>query len=350
MMASVVLNGARSSARSSAASRARIQEAAARLGYRRNAAAVGLARRKMDTLGVVTVIDGGDINLYFHEVLNGILEAASEHRQNTTLFSIRDWNKDDHRILDCCDGRIDGMILVSPLLTPEFAAVLPTHTPCVTIHSSRPVQNTHNLDIDNYAAAYDITRYLIDCGHRDILHISGGHYSGANERAQGFLSALKDARLPSEDSRVIPGTFTAAAGREIMTDLLRRRPSAPLPSAIFCGNDAIALGCMEVLSLRSVRVPEVISVVGFDDTLMARMTHPALTTVRQPLRSMGRRAVEILLEAQNEPIAVGETAPLDAGPASHNRAGQAINEILPVELVIRQSVRIVTDSDSGTRY
>src|SRR5579875_3451633 len=106
MTVSVVMNGARSATRVSDATRARIQEAAARLRYRPNAVARGLSRRRMDTIGVVTKMDLKEINLYFLEVLNGILEVAAQHGQNTTVFSVTDWQGDEKRLLQFCDSRV----------------------------------------------------------------------------------------------------------------------------------------------------------------------------------------------------------------------------------------------------
>src|SRR5438270_442012 len=107
MAASTVLNGAQTSSRIAPETRERILEAAARLRYRPNAAARALANRRMDTLGVAAVIDSGELNHYFLEVFNGILEAAARREQNVTVFALHDWGRDPARLHDLCDGRID---------------------------------------------------------------------------------------------------------------------------------------------------------------------------------------------------------------------------------------------------
>lgn len=347
MMASVVLNGARSSTRVSELSRARIIVAAKKLGYRRNAAAVGLARSRMNTLGVVAVIDSGDINLYVHEVLSGILESANQYNQNITLFSIKDWRKEEHRILDWCDGRIDGMILVGPILSPEFAQLLPTHTPFITLHSNIPLPNTRNMEIENEVAAYKMTRYLLDCGHRRILHISGGHFTGAAARVNGFRRAVEEHGLTWDDSMVFPGKFSLETGRLIMNELVSMLPELPLPEAIFCANDSIACGCMEVLNTNGISVPKDISIAGFDDTLIARMTHPPLTTMRQPFRLMGRRTVEHLLEMQTTNSAANDPirAPFQesAAPLQEESSLQSHIEHFEVKLIVRDTVAILSE-------
>lgn len=329
MAASVVLNGATSSTRVSEAARARIVDAAAKLRYRRNAVARGLSRRRLDTLGVVAVIGGGEMNLYFLELLNGILEAASEQNQNTTVFSITGWSGNESRILGFCDGRVDGMILIAPILTAAFAETLPGCTPVVTSHSHGALPPGYNLDVDNEGGAYAMVRWLIDRGHRRIAHFPGAlDLSGARLRLAGYRRALDEAGIPADDSLILPGHFNSESGKQRMTALLERPdPGAhSLPTAVFCASDTIACGCIEALGERGLRVPDDISIAGFDDTLTARMTIPPLTTVRQPFRRMGRRAVELLL------------AQICGEPGAEPGGDAPRTEIFEAELVVRGSV------------
>jgi LacI family transcriptional regulator len=333
MVASVVLNGAKSSTRVSEETRSRILEAAARLGYRPNEAARGLMRRRMDAIGVVAVIDiGEEINLYILEVLNGILEAASEYGQNTTVFSIKDWQRDEARVLQFCDGRIDGMVLIAPSFSSDFLKHVRSHPPWVTLHSNHVLPGVPGLDVDNEGGAHAIVQYLVAQGHRRILHITGPRANtDAQLRVAGYRRALEEAGIPFDEALVLPGDYNTYAGRECMKTLLEKGGVDTLPTAIFCASDAIAYGCMEILAKYGLRVPDDISVAGFDDTLTARMTSPPLTTVRQPFRMMGRRAVERLLSAIREE---------DAAEAADGDASAAVPqvEVLPVELVVRASV------------
>ncbi len=326
MMASVVLNGARSSTRVSDATRARILEAAARLGYRRNAAALGLSRRTMSTIGVTAVVDGSEINYYFLEVLNGILEAAARHGQNTTVFSIAGWEKDEAHVLDCCDGRIDGMILIGPQLSENFALAFDAHTPFVTIHANRALSGVPHIGIDDEGGAYNMTRYLLALGHQRLLHITGGTHSGAVARTLGYRRAVEEAGLPAESARVAEGDFNIFTGRHAAQELLRQRDTMPLPSAIFCASDAIAFGCIETLQSAGVRVPEDVSIAGFDDVPLARMTRPLLTTMQQPFRRMGQRAVELLLPS-----------PASVGDGKFDPPDSTVKQIFKAELIARES-------------
>lgn len=327
MTVSVVLNGARSATRVSDATRLRIEEAAARLSYRPNAAARGMKRRRMDTIGVVAVVNG-----YLLDVLGGVLEAASGRGQNTTVFSVTDWRKDERRILGFCDGRVDGMVLVGPRLDPAFAESLGQHAPFVAIHPAEPVPGVWRVDVDNEGGSCSVVRHLIGLGHRRILHLAGPlDLSGARERLQGYRRALAEAGIPYDERLIAEAFFTSHGGQRCVSRLLDSVPGPPPFTAVFCANDASAVGCLEALAERGVRVPEDVSVAGFDDAFMARMTIPQLTTARQPFDQLGRRAVELLLAQIESGISPAPDAGGEEGDAPRT-------EILDVELVMRSSV------------
>jgi len=296
MAASTVLNAARTSSRISPETRARILEAAARLSYRPNAAARALANRRMNTIGIAAVIDGGEFNSYFLEIFNGILESAARHEQNTTVFALHDWGRDPARLPGLCDGRIDGLILIAPTLSREAAKGLPGHTPFVSLHANASLPHVVNIESDEERGAFEMVRYLVAQGHRRILHAAGTPgLVGAERRVRGYRRALARAHLPFEPGLLIWTNFDRSSGRDAMRGWLKRHAGEPLPQAVFCASDAVATGCLEACAEIGLRVPDDLSVAGFDDTLAARTTVPQLTTVRQPLRAMGNRAVEELL-------------------------------------------------------
>lgn len=322
MAASTVLNGARSSSRISDETRVRITAAAAKLNYRPNATARALARRRMDTIGVAAVITGGELNHYFLEVFNGILAAAARLEQNTTVFSLHNWGPDAARLPGICDGRIDGLILVAPTLDPATTA-LPPHTPFVSIHANTALPGVVNIESDEEEGAYAMVRFLLAQGHRRILHLAGppGGLLGTERRLRGYRRALASVRVPFDPELVLSAGFDADHARAALRQWLRRHVGQPLPQAVFCANDNVAVGCMEVLAELGLRVPDDVSVAGFDDTLIARIAVPQLTSVRQPLRTMGGRAVELLL---------ARLGPAGAPPPS--------SVVFPVDLVPRASV------------
>ena len=327
MAASAVLNRAQTSSRISAETRDRIFKAASRLRYRPNAAARALANRRMNTIGVAAVIERGELNQYFLEVFNGVLEAAANNDQNATVFTLHNWEGDAARLNGFCDGRIDGLILVAPLLTGAFARTLPEHTPFVAIHANNALPGVINLETDEETGAYDITRHLISIGHRQILHLTGPlGMLGTERRLRGYRRALATSGIPFDKTLVIVAGYNIHDGREVMRAWLKRSAGQPLPQAIVCANDSIAIGCLESLAEVGIKAPQEISVTGFDDTLSARTAVPQLTTVRQPLRAMGARAVDVLLGRIRHQQ--GHTP--DEAPKSI---------IFPVEIVVRDSVQ-----------
>jgi LacI family transcriptional regulator len=325
MAASAVLNGARTSSRIADGTRKRILKAAAQLRYRPNAAARALVKRRMNTIGVVAAIGGGDLNVYAVEILMGILSAAAHAGQNTTVFTLPDWGHGTEQLRTWCDERTDGLILIAPTFTRSAAKSLPTHQPFVALHANVALPNIVNIETDEERGAFEAVRYLISLGHRRIMHISGDRgLVGPERRIKGYRGALAAEGIHFDPSLFVECHFGHQSGQTAMRAWMKRHAGKPMPEAVFCANDAIAAGCLEVFAEVGLRVPDDVSVVGFDDTLAARTTVPQLTTVRQPLRAMGSRAVEVLLKSIHA----------DEGGTA---AGSGESIVFPVELVIRES-------------
>jgi len=305
MAASAVLNGAKTNARISAETRERIVAAAAKLNYRPNVAARALGNRRMNVIGVVTTLARNELNQYFLEVFNGVMESAAEAGQNTTVFALNSWDEGPERIPAFCDGRIDGLILLAPVIQ---AVQLPRHTPFVSVHANAELPGVPNLESDEEVGAYEQVARMIALGHRRILHMAGpAEFIGAQRRVDGWRRAYRDAGLKPPEDLLVHGNFTFESGREGLAAWMKQHAGQTVPDAIFGGSDAIALGCIDTLLARSLRVPADVSVAGFDDTMLARSAH--LSTVRQPLREMGHRAVQLLVaqvEAKlaNKPLKV----------------------------------------------
>lgn len=334
MAASAVLNGARTSSRISPETRKRIMDAAAKLRYRPNVAARALANRRMNTIGVASVVEAGTLNTYFLEVLNGIIEGASNRGQNTTVFRLHDWGKDIEKLQGFCDGRIDGIILLGPVISKAEAGLLPEHTPFTALHPNIIHPTIASIEVDEEKGAYEMVKYLISLGHRRILHLTGPKTMlGAERRIAGYKKALADAGLSFDPELLRESGYAIEAGRIAMSQWIDTHAGLPLPSAVFCANDSVAIGCMEVLASFGLRVPTDVSICGFDDSLAARTCVPQLTTVRQPLRLMGERAVELLMECIQQ---------------SHGPHGAQIDSkphiVFSTELVIRDSTSAPTEA------
>jgi len=319
MAASSALNGGRrGSARVSAETRERVLAAAQRLGFRPNANARALANQRTNAIGFVANFLGEEPNLYFLEVFSGVIQGATAAGQTTAVFTLNDWDEAPARIPALCDGRVDGLILLGPRLQDDGSAWLPQHTPMVSVQADRSVSTAVNVESDDEAGAYEMVRRLLAMGHRRILHVAGPGFAGANLRLEGYLRAHAEAGVKPAAGHVVRAPLTIDGGREAMQEWLLRHRGRPLPEAVFGGNDAIAFGCIEALRSHGLRVPEDVSVVGYDHTLMARWVHMA--TVRQPLHEIGLRAAEVLVQ-RIEALRRGE--PYD-GP---------FNVVLPTEIV-----------------
>jgi DNA-binding LacI/PurR family transcriptional regulator len=272
------------------ATRERVLRAAQELDYRPSAVARGLARRRMNTLGLAFL--HGDIsaqsNPFFLAVLDGVLSVCTRRHQSTMLHTFHDWDAPDGPT-DMGDGRCDGVLLLVPPARCALAeTLLKRRVPFVIVDGHDASGRMAYIDIDNGHAAAEMTGHLLGLGHRRIAFVyapSNLPYTFAVEREAGYRKAM------------------AAAGQDVECTVLTCEEvpaldwSAPdRPTALFCAYDAIALPLMDDLMRLGLRIPEDISVVGFDDVPGAAGAQPALTTMRQPMTELGERAAEMLLE------------------------------------------------------
>jgi len=336
MAVSTVLHDKRNTVRVSEETRLRIKEVAQRLRYRPNVAARGLSQQRMNTIGIVAQLGGQDQDVYFMEVLNGILAGGVIAKQNTTILPIGHWN-DEETLLGFCDGRVDGLVLIGSYTSQDIIRTLRENIPVVAVQSNAVHPGVPFLDVDNEAGGYLATRYLLSQGHRRILHLAAPPgVSGADLRHQGYCRAMREAGVEITPESVRrpeqPFFFSTSDGSRSMKSYLETTDSQDRHTAVFCVSDAIALGCIEAIKAHGLQVPEDISVVGFDDFIFAQIVSPPLTTIRQPFHEMGRRSVERLIHCIHS----------ESDQAPHSEIGATdlpvLTEILPAELIVRQSV------------
>jgi DNA-binding LacI/PurR family transcriptional regulator len=186
---------------------------------------------------------------------------------------------------------VEGIIVIAPQ-TSAVAALshVPSDLPLVAVGCGTRAPLT-SVAVDNAAGACTATRYLLDLGHETVHHVAGpSTWLDARERADGWRTALREANAPEPE--IISADWSARSGYQTGQDLARR----PEVTAVFCSNDTIALGLIRALSEAGRRVPEDVSVVGFDDVPEAGFYLPPLTTVRQDFSELGRRALDALVE------------------------------------------------------
>ena len=195
------------------------------------------------------------------------------------------------------ERQVDGMIVLASSIPDDELRAIAAKIPLVVV--ARRIQGLENqcLYVDNYGGAYRATKYLIGLGHTRIAHIAGtpGHPDAADRQA-GFCRALADAGLDVDQHLIVAGRLDEESGLVGVEELLARGERF---TAIFAANDQSAYGAMLGLFNHGYRIPNDMSLVGFDDQFLSAYTLPPLTTVRQPSIDMGRAAAESLLRLLN---------------------------------------------------
>jgi LacI family transcriptional regulator len=274
--------------------RVRVLEAIEQLRYSPNMAARSLAAGDATHIGLLY---SNPSAAYLSQFLVGALDGARK--------------AGCHLVIEACEGEdeasqvqaarhiatadVEGVILPPPLSesVPILTELAKSDTSVVTVAMGQLYENALNVRIDDFAAAAEVTDYLIKLGHRRIAHITGHpeHIAGA-ERERGFLHAVRAAGLDERDIAIEPGYFTFRSGLDAAEKLLslKRRPTA-----IFAANDDMAAAVVSVAHRKGLDVPGDLSVVGFDDTSPATTVWPELTTIRQPIAAMATSALDLLL-------------------------------------------------------
>ena len=311
----------------SAELRRRVLAAVDALDYRPNKLAQALSRKIVPLLALVVP----DIsNPYWSSVARSIQDITDKHGYSVIVCSTDGLLEREVRFLRTLSGWVSGIILHPYHVTHKhISRYVDQNIPAVILgHFSGSEEHPLNWDYvggNNRAAAQAAVEYLIKLGHRRIAFIQGPNGTPTGEaRLCGFVKAHESASLPLDETLVIPGDYTRGAGRRGMTRLLDM-PSPP--TAVFCANDMIALGALDVARLRDCQVPGDISIVGFDDIDEATSVSPSLTTVRQPPRRLGEIAGRTLvdrLEGRTEPRKISLEFSLvvreSSGPPARPRA------------------------------
>lgn len=271
------------------------------LGYEPNALARGLVSRKSNTIGVLIP----DVsNFFFAEVFRGMEDAI--HQNNSNVFICNtDTNKERmlRYIKFLREKQVEGVIFTSEEVTEEYYEALKSlKVPVVLVATEAVEYQLPAVKINDKEAVKDAINYLIHKGHKEIGIISGplkDKIAGL-PRLEGYKAALKENDISFNSEYVEFGDYRFNSGRNAIRNLLNRNPDI---TAVFVSSDEMAMGAIVEATKMGYKLPEQLSVVGFDNVRISEMTNPALTTVDQSLYKMGQKGVEILfgmIEKQDE--------------------------------------------------
>lgn len=290
-LVSLALSG---SPRVSDDSRARIESAAAELGYRPNAAARSLKVRRSQTIGVLIL----DLhNPVFAEILDGVQIEVRKRGYSTMLISGGvDPDIERAEIDTLLRFQVEGLILISHRLPADALRTIAAEVPTVIVtRDDIAVDTMDTVSNDDVAGARLAVDHLVELGHTRITHLSGGDNPVAQLRAEGYRRAMSDHGLEA-NIRVVPGGLTDAAGYQAAVNAL-----ADSPTALFVANDIAAMGAIAAVENSGLSVPDDVSIIGYDGISLGGMRRVNLTTVEQPLADLGRRAAERILDRIESP-------------------------------------------------
>jgi DNA-binding LacI/PurR family transcriptional regulator len=303
--------------------RQKVIDAARELGYVPNATAQALASRRTKAIGLVLTRSPHHIatDAFLPRIISGLLTTAK--KQNIRIMI--DWVETDHQKSAYFDlahsKRIDGMILSTPRLDDIALNALENMDTPTVLMGSIAGSNLPCVDVDNVRAAEKATAYLIDLGHRKIAFISSAppEYTATPERVGGYRNAMARMDIPVNEKLIRYAEFAPESGYECMQSLLDGGESF---TAAFVASDNVAIGAKAALREANLRVPDDVSLVGFDDIPWAQYSDPPLTTVQLPAESLAQSACTLLLDL------------------IQNKDGEKQHQIvLDTELIIRKSCK-----------
>ena len=284
-----------------AAKRKAVLDAVELLNFQPNSLASGLAGGQSMTIGVQTQKMGSP---FYNSITRGIIQSLSPSRYSPIFVDGR-WEPDlqAEGIETLLRRQVDGMIIVGGSLSRQQVETAMGQKPVLIVGREINGLEDHCMFIDNFDAAYRATKYLIELGHRKIVHITGiKDQQDAVERLKGYQFALDEADIEFDAGLVVEGQFDGPSGVSAVEYLLGQGKEF---TAIFAANDRMAFGARLALFQHGIDVPGEVSLIGFDDQVEAAFMTPPLTTVRQPALELGISVGEAMLNVlNNEPYSL----------------------------------------------
>jgi LacI family transcriptional regulator len=302
--------------------REKVMAVVEQLNYRPNVSARRLASSKSFFLGLLY---DNPSDSYISQFLLAALKKCRTLGYHLVVDEAHeDVNKTIESVKQLIDvTRVDGMILLPPMCDNEevLAVLTNANVPFVRITPDTKLNSSPYICMDDYQAAFDVTQRLIDQGHRKIAHIIGNNIQGVSRlRYQGYLDALRSNKIITPPEYIEQGSFTYQSGMEAAVKLLALDDK---PTAIFAANDDMAAAVISIAQKQGVAIPSELSVVGFDDSQLARVVWPHISTVKQPINEMAELAVTLLSSGKYSDIS--------------NVKNSDLRHILDFELIERES-------------
>lgn len=310
--------------------KARIYEAMKKLNYIPNLSARGLVKKTSKLIGVVIPqTEPGNRLLFnnnFYSEIIGSIEYFARVQGYHVLISATDANESYFNLAR--ERNLDGIIVIGAYPDQFYQDVKKTQIPIVLVDSYFEDHYFHSIQINDRYGGYIATKYLLDMGHRKIGIFTGKIKEGGvvKKRYEGYVDALEEYEVDVNPDYIFEETIDFDSGLKLADRLLDRKSDI---TAVFCSADILAIGAMKGLHDKGIRIPEDISIIGFDDLIISKYVSPGLTTVHQDIAKKGEEAVRLLLNTIND----------------NQKGKQEI--ILPLTLTIRDSVKQISSRNNN---
>lgn len=308
----------------------KINQAIAELQYEVDPVARSLKSKKTRNIGVVIT---NISRIFFPQVIKGIQDSAIKHGYNLTFCNTNDSFEDEKKFVQMLESTwVDGIILdsVSDINDTEYFKYLSTlgndkkPIPVVSIERQADTYGIDSVVVNNAYGGSLATRHLIECGCRKVGFITGPLYSCViQDRMNGYKNELGKAELEISSDRIVEGDFSPLSGYHAMKQILLKGIDI---EGVFAANDQMAIGAIKAIKENGIRIPEDIKVIGFDNTFIASIVQPSLTTINVPKYKMGDTAVHLLVKRIEK---------------NSSQAAETVE--LPINLILRQSTDLRGD-------
>lgn len=315
--------------------REKVQAIITQTGFQPNSVARSLAYDRSNIIGLIIPKGANTVftDPYFPVLTNGVTQVSNNNKLTLALFIFHS-EQEGHDTINSIvsTGLLDGLILTTDRISldretdPFIPKLIENQIPFVLVGRPETPQDICYIDSDNVNGGRMATEHLLKLGYRRIATIASKENPAGDDRYMGYRQVLAEHDIPFDESLVVFGDFTLESGYRMMQALLPAKPEA-----VFVASDTMAIGALRAIKEANLSVPEDIAIVGYDDLSLAIQSHPALTTIRQPVEKSGNMAVEMLLEIIND--------------KENNLPKRQV--ILPCELVIRGSCGATNGSNTG---